>query len=98
MSWLRIAADLLRDAMSSSSEPPAPVQDAPPPADISGVMGILNRHRSEIDKNFQIVAEMLNTQNEGHLKAIRIQRRWTYGLTAALVIVAIFAIASYWRS
>jgi len=98
MSWLRIAADLLRDAMSSSSEPPAPVQEAPPPADISGVMGILNRHRSEIDKNFQIVAEMLNTQNEGHLKAIRIQRRWNYGLTAALFIVAILAIASYWRS
>ncbi len=43
MSWLRIAADLLRDAMSSSSEPPEPVQEAPFSADISGVIGILNR-------------------------------------------------------
>jgi len=98
MSWLTIAAGLLRDAMSAPSEPPAPVQDAPPPADISGVMGILNRHRYEIDKNFETVAQMLNAQNEQHRKAIQFQRRWNYGLTAALVIVAILAIASYWRS
>jgi hypothetical protein len=97
MSWLRIAADLLRDAMSSSSEPTEPVQEMPPPADISGVIGVLNRHRSEIDKNFETVAEMLRAQNGRHLKAIQIQRRWNYGLTAALVIVAILAIASYWR-
>ena len=96
MSWLRIAADLLRDAMSSSSEA-APAEEAPPPADISGVIGLLNRHRSEIDKNFKTVAEMLNAQIERHLKAIQIQRRWNYGLTAALVIVAILTIASYWR-
>ena len=98
MNWLTLAAGLLRDAMSSSSEPPAAVQDAPPPADISGVMRILNQHRSEIDKNFEAVAGMLNALNERHLKAIQIQRRWNYGLTAALVIVAIFVIASYWRS
>jgi len=97
MSWLRIAADLLRDAMSSSSEPAEPVQEALPPTDISGVIGILNRHRSEIDKNFETVVEMLNAQNERHLKALQIQRRWNYGLTAALVIVAILAIAIYWR-
>ena len=98
MSWLTLAAGLLRDAMSSSSEPPAPVQDAPPPADISGVMGILNRHRSEIDKNFEAVAGMLNALNERHLKVTKIQRRWNYGLTTALIIVAILVIASYWRS
>lgn len=97
MSWLRIAADLLRDAMSSSSEPPEPVQEVPSPTDISGVIGILNRHRSEIDKNFETVVEMLNAQKERHLKAMQIQRRWNYGLAAALVVVAIFAIARYWR-
>jgi hypothetical protein len=97
MSWLRIAADLLRDAMSSSNEPPEPVQEVPPPTDIPGVIGILNRHRSEIDKNFKTVVEMLNAQKGWHLKAMQIQRRWNYGLAAALAIVAIFAIASYWR-
>jgi len=96
MRRLRIAADLLREAMNSSSEP-EPVQEAPLPVDISGVIGILNRDRSEIDKNFKTVAEMLNAQNERHLKAIQIQRRWNYGLTTAVVVVAILAIASYWR-
>jgi len=97
MSWLSIAANLLRDAMSSPSETQEPVHEAAPPADISGVIGLLNRHRSEIDKNFATVAEMLKAQHERHLKAIQIQRRWNYVLTVALVIVAILAIASYWR-
>jgi hypothetical protein len=97
MSWLSIAAGLLRDAMSSPSEPVEPVQQAPPPANISEVMDLLNRQRSEIDKNFEAVAAMLNAQNNRHLKAMQIQRRWNYGLTAALIIVTILAIASYWR-
>jgi hypothetical protein len=78
---LKIAADLLRGAMSSS-EPSEPVQEAPPPSDIAGVIGLLNRHRTEIDKNLVTVVEMLNAN---------------YGMTAALVIVAILVIASYWR-
>lgn len=97
MSWLSIAANLLRDAMSSPSEPEEPVQEVARPADISGVIGLLNRHRSEIDKNFETVVEMLNAQKERSLKAMQIQRRWNYGLASALVIVAIFVIASYWR-
>ena len=97
MSWLSIAAGLLRDAMSSPSEPVEPAQQAPPPANISEVMDLLNRQRSEIDKNFEAVAAMLNAQNNRHLKAMQVQRRWNYGLTAALIIVTILAIASYWR-
>ena len=97
MSWLRIAADFLRDAMTSSSESTEPVQEAPPPANIAEVLGLLNRHRAEIDKNFEAVVAMLNAQKERHLKALRIQRRWNYGLTAALAIGAILAIVAYWR-
>ena len=97
MSWLSIAAGLLRDAMSSPSEPVEPVQQVPPPANISEVMDLLNRQRSEIDKNFEAVAAMLNAQNNRHLQAMQIQRRWNYGLTAALIIVTILAIASYWH-
>lgn len=97
MSWLSIAAGLLRDAMSSSSEPAEPVPQAPPPTNIAEVTELLNRHRAEIDKNFEAVAAMLNAQNNRLLKAMQIQRRWNYGLTAALVIVTILAIASFWR-
>jgi hypothetical protein len=83
--------------MSSSSEPAEPVPQAPPPTNIAEVTELLNRHRAEIDKNFEAVAAMLNAQNNRLLKAMQIQRRWNYGLTAALVVVTILAIASFWR-
>ncbi len=95
MSWLRIAADFLRDAMSSSNDP-APAQEAPPPASLAEMTDLLNRHRSEIDKNFEAVVGMLNAQKSRHLEAMRIQRRWNYGLAAALILVAGFAVATYW--
>jgi hypothetical protein len=97
MNWLSIAAGLLRDAMSSPSESTEPVQQAPPPSDISGVVRLLNQHRAEVDKNFEAVAAMLNAQHNRHLEAIQIQRRWNYALAAALVVVAILAFASFWR-
>jgi hypothetical protein len=98
MSWLRIAADLFRDAMGSSTAPQESTPDLPPPADIAGVIDLMNRHRFEIDRNFQAVAEMLNAQKQRQLKARQIQRRWNYGLLAGLVILAILAIVSFWRS
>ena len=97
MSWFKIAADLIRDAMSSGESSEQPQADPVPPADIAGLIGFVNRHRAEIDKNFEIVAQMLKVQNERHLRAMQIQRRWNYGLTAALVLVAILAVASYLR-
>jgi hypothetical protein len=95
MSWLSIAAGLLRDAMGSSSAP-EPVQDAPPPESLTEMTDLLNRHRAEIDKNFEAIVGMLNAQKSRHLEAMKIQRRWNYGLTAALVAVAGFAVALYW--
>jgi len=97
MSWLNIAANFLRDAITSSNESTEPVQEAPPPANIAEVMGLLNRHRSEIDKNFEAVVGMLNAQKARHLKAMQIQRRWNYGLTAALVLVTTLVIVVLWR-
>ena len=78
MSWLRIAADLLRDAMSPSSEPSESVQEVPPPADISGVIGILKPgHRVDIQlvsnqspelrtilQNIEVLS--VNPQGDGH--------------------------------
>ena len=98
MSWMRIASDLIREAMSVNSEPSEATQEAPPPpADIAGVVDAFRRHRVEIDKNFETVVRMLNAQNERHLRAMKIQKRWNYGLTAAVVVVTILVIASYWR-
>jgi hypothetical protein len=83
--------------MSSPTEPQDPVQEAATPADISGVIGLLNRHRSEIDRNFEAIVGMLSAQKERHLKTMQIQRRWNYGLATALVIETIFVIVIYWR-
>ena len=95
MSWIRIASDLIREAMSVNNEPSEATQEAPapPPADI---VGLLHRHRVEIDKNFETVVQMLNAQNERHIHAMKIQKRWNYALTAAVVVVTILAIAGYW--
>jgi hypothetical protein len=97
MSWLRFAADLLRDAMTSPTEPSEPASNAPPPTNIAEVTGLLNQHRSEIDRNFAAVAEMLNVQKSQHVKAMQVQRRWNYGLTIALALVMLLLVASYWR-
>jgi hypothetical protein len=58
-------------------------------------MNLLNRHRSEIDRNFEAVIAMLNAENERHQKAMQVQRRWNYGLSAALAIVMVLAIIAY---
>jgi hypothetical protein len=97
MTWIRIAADLLREAMSSPAPQSPPPAEEAPAAGLDGVVGLLNRHRTEIDKNVEMVVQMLNAQNDRYLQAMRTQRRWNYGLAAGIVIVAILAIASYWR-
>src|SRR5689334_13187158 len=97
MSWLRIAAGFLRDAMSSSSEPAESAQNTPPPTDVAEVTELLNRHRAEIDRNFEAVVGMINAEKKRHLEAMKIQRRWNYGLTAALLVMAIVGFVIYWR-
>ncbi|HLQ77401.1 MAG TPA: hypothetical protein VK210_08605 [Terriglobia bacterium] len=97
MGWLNIAANFLREAMNSD-EPSAPAQETVQlPADLSSIVGALNQHRAETERNFQAVAQMFQAQNDKLLHTLQIQRRWNYGLTAALVIVAIFVIAVYVR-
>jgi hypothetical protein len=88
MSWLSIAAGFLRDAMSSE---PAPKQaDSSPiaPQTLDDLVGLLNQHRAEIDRNFDAVAQALAALNEGRLRAAQMQKRWNYGLAAALLITA----------
>src|SRR5262245_1415494 len=95
MSWFQLAAGLIREAMSSS-ETTEPAQGTPlPPTDISGIVNLIDHHRSEINKNFEIVAAMLKQQNEQRLREIRIQKRWNYGLAAAVALLAILWIVLF---
>ena len=95
MSWLSIAASFLRDAMGSD-EPSAPPETAVP-ADIASVVDYVNRLRIDTEKNFETAAHLLRVQNEQLLQALKIQRRWNYGLTAACVLIAALAAAAYFH-
>ena len=89
-----MASDLIREAMApaeSTGPPPEPLH----PSDVNGIIA---RNRAEIDKNIQTIVGIMNAQNERHLNAMRIQRRWNYGLTATLVLGAILAAVAYLRS
>jgi len=83
--------------MGSSEPEERPQMEQLPPTDVEGLLGLLNRHRAEIDKNFETVAQMITAQNSRHLRALEIQKRWNYGLTAALVIVTTLAAILYFR-
>jgi hypothetical protein len=70
MSWFQLAAGLIREAMNSGeSTEPAQRTTPLPPADISGIVDLIDHHRAEIDKNFEAVAAMLNVQNAQRLQA-----------------------------
>jgi hypothetical protein len=97
MSWLRFAAEVIRDVVGSSEPSARPQPSQPPPADMHEVAGLLNSYRAEVDQNFEAFARMLKAQNQQQLRAMQIQRRWNYALTAALVIVTIVAVAAYLR-
>jgi hypothetical protein len=95
MSWLSIAAGFLRDAMSSESAPKQP--DSPPiaPQTLDDLVGILNQHRAEIDRNFNAVAQALAALNAQQVQAAQMQKRWNYALAAGLLIavgVAVLAL------
>src|SRR6266850_4795952 len=96
MSWFQLAAGLIRDAMASGeSTEPAQGTKPLPPADISGIVNLIDHHRAEIDKNFETIVAMLNLQKEQRLRALRIQKRWNYGLTAAVVLLTILSIVLF---
>jgi len=50
---------------------------------------VVNRHRAEIDNNFQVAARTIAAQNARLTRALEIQKRWNYALTAAVAILAI---------
>jgi hypothetical protein len=98
MSLLKLAANLLFGAMSSSDAPAEPPQrTVAPPSDISELFDILAQRQLETEKRLEGAGAMLNALRERQIIAARIQRRWNYGLAAGLVLIAALAIVSLWR-
>ena len=83
--------------MSSGESAPPPKAELPPPEDVNGLIDLMNQHRAEVNRGFDAVSQMIQTQNQRHQQALRIQRRWNYGLLAGLVAIAIVMIALYSR-
>jgi hypothetical protein len=64
MSWLSLAAGLLRDAMSADdSSAPVREQSQVPP-DVASLANYVNKLRADTEVNFQTAAGLLREQNE----------------------------------
>jgi hypothetical protein len=97
MSWLQIAASLIRGAMNSPRPQPQVRVDPQTEEEITGLTDLVNRHRTETDRRFDAVSQALQAQNQRYEQALRIQRRWNYGLLAGL-IGAVIIVALFWRA
>jgi hypothetical protein len=96
MSWWSIAAELVKGAMNAGqSRPPRPPSE-PPPNGVN-VAELIEQYRAEVDRGFEALSQTIQEQNQRRLQALRIQRRWNYGLLAGLVVVGVVAMVLYLR-
>jgi hypothetical protein len=97
MSWWNIAAELVKGAMNArQARPPSP--PAEPPPDGLNLAELLQRYREEVDRGFEALARTIQEQNKRYEQALKIQRRWNYGLLAGLVAVAALSVVLYLRA
>jgi len=99
VSWINLAAELIRGAMSSRPSPPPP-KPGPPPVDanLNGLIDLIERHRAEVNHGFDAVSQMVQAQQQRHEQALRLQKRWNYGLLAGLIALALVTIVLLWRT
>jgi hypothetical protein len=96
MSWWSIAAELVKGAMSAREvRPPRPPAELPPNG--ANIAELIQRYRAEVDRGFEALSLTIREQNERHDHAVRMQRRWNYGLLVGLVSVAVLALVLYLR-
>lgn len=97
MSWLRIAAEIVRGAISSREiRPPQPQIEAV--RDTPSVFDLIQQYRSEVERGLAALSQEIQDQNERQQRALRLQRRWNYGLLAGLIAVGLIAVALYLRT
>jgi hypothetical protein len=96
MSWWSIAAELVKGAMNARpARPPKPPSEPPP--DGTNLVELIQEYRAEVDRGFEALSRTISDQNERNLQALRIQRRWNYGLLAGLVVMAVVTVVLYLR-
>jgi hypothetical protein len=96
MSWWSIAAELVKGAMNARpARPPRPPSEPPPNG--TNLVELIQEYRAEVDRGFEALSRTISDQNERNLQALRIQRRWNYGLLAGLVVMAVVTVVLYLR-
>ncbi len=96
MSWVQVALGLIREAVGAdagqevlnSIRGNAPASSAQTP----DIDALLAEHRSQVDRNLEMMARMLNAQNEKLTETIRRQRIWNIVLAVGLVIAILSAL------
>jgi hypothetical protein len=83
---------------SRPSPPPPPKSNTPPQPDINGLIELIEQHRAEVNHGFDTVSQMVQAQQQRHEQALRMQRRWNYGLLAGLIATVLLAIVLAWRA
>lgn len=96
MNWLKIAAEIVRGAMSSR-ELLLPKAEAEVLSDSPSVFELIQRYRSDVERGVAALTQEIQAQNERLERTLRIQRRWNYGLLAGLLAFASLAAALYLR-
>ena len=96
MSWWSLAAELVKGAMNAREPRPARIPKELPANDLN-LAELLQRYREEVDRGFDSLAQTIHEQNQRHEKALKIQRRWNYGLLTGLVVLAMVAVVLYLR-
>jgi len=97
MSWLRIAAEIVRGAMSSR-EPLLPKPDVEVLRDSPSVFEVIQKYRSDVEHGLAALSQEIQAQNDRHERALRIQRRWNYGLLAGVLALGSLAAVIYLRN
>lgn len=84
MDWVRLAVELTREAMKSTS-----AEAEEPPKDLGTALA---KQFALVDHNIDMVVRMINAHNERLERALRRQRIWNLSLATAMVILVVVMI------
>ena len=87
MNWVKLAVDLAREAMGTSSTPQRP--EPQQPVDLGTALA---QQFAVIDRNIDAVVESVNAQNMKLERALRRQRTWNYVLLAGIILAVVVAL------
>jgi Flp pilus assembly protein TadB len=91
MNWVRLAAEIVRGAIGTREARPPATQDYIP-RDSSSLIDLIQQYRSQVDRGLAALSQEIQDRNERQQHALRIQRRWNYGLLTGLLVLAVLVV------